>query len=182
MKNQFLRNFLSDLKVELLDEFDKNFERKGFFDKPWEHAKSPNRIGSLMARSGALRNSIRAIANDNSIRFMSSLPYAAIHNEGGVITVTEKMKKYFWAMYYKNTNAIRYSVKTKSAVYDARTQKLSKEASFWKAMALKKVGSKIKIEQRQFIGPHREVDLCVERVFDRNMKEFEDFITKTLKK
>jgi phage gpG-like protein len=182
MKHQFLHNFITDLRVELLDEFDKNFERKAFFDQPWENTKMPNRRGSLMMRSGALRRSIRATSNDTSIRFMSSLPYAEIHNEGGVITVTEKMKKYFWAMYYKNSNAIRYDVKTKSAVYDARAQKLTREAAFWKKMALKKVGSKIKVEQRQFIGPHREVDQCVERVFDRSMKEFEEFIYKTLKK
>lgn len=181
MKHQVLHNFITDLKVELLDEFDKNFERKAFFDQPWENTKMPNRRGSLMMRSGALRRSIRATSNDNSIRFMSSLPYAEIHNEGGVITVTEKMKRYFWAMYYKTSGAISKTSKGEARQTN-RNKAMSLEASYWKAMALKKVGSKIKVEQRQFIGPHREVDQCVKRVFDRSMKEFEEFIYKTLKK
>ena len=29
------RKILTDLKVELLDEFDRNFERRAFFDRPW---------------------------------------------------------------------------------------------------------------------------------------------------
>ena len=181
MKNQFLQNFVTDLKVELLDEFDRNFERKAFFDQPWKETKMPNRRGSLMMRSGALRRSIRATSNDSAIRFMSSLPYAAIHNDGGEITVTEKMKKYFWAMYYKTSGAVS-KTKKGEARQTGRNKALSQEASWWKNMALKKSGSKIKIGQRQFIGPHREVDLCVERVFERNMKEYEEFIYKTLKK
>ena len=181
MKNQFLHNFLSDLKVELLDEFDKNFERKAFFDHPWKETKMPNRRGSLMMRTGALRRSIRATSNDQLIRFSSSLPYASIHNEGGVITVTQKMKRYFWAMYYKTSGAVS-KTKKGEARNTNRNKAMSLEASYWKAMALKKVGSKIKIEQRQFIGPHREVDQCVERVFDKSMKEFEEFIYKNLKK
>jgi phage gpG-like protein len=181
MKNQFLQNFVTDLKVELMDEFDRNFERKAFFDQPWKETKMPNRRGSLMMRSGALRRSIRATSNDHSIRFFSSLPYAAIHNEGGTITVTAKMKKYFWAMFYKSSGAVS-KTKKGEARQNGRNKALSQEATRWKNMALKKVGSKITIEQRQFIGPHRQVDQCVERVFNRNMKEFEEFIYKTLKR
>ncbi|MEI6898274.1 MAG: hypothetical protein WCL00_00220 [Bacteroidota bacterium] len=182
MKNEFLQNFLQDLKVELMEEFDRNFERKAFFDQKWPGTKFNNPRGSVMMRSGALRKSLRGTVQGNSIRFYSSLAYAAIHNDGGQITVTDKMKKYFWAMYIKATGAIRYNVKTRSAVYDARGQRLSKEAAFWKAMALKKVGSKITIEKRQFIGPHREVYQIVERLLNSNMKEFEQSITKFLKK
>jgi phage gpG-like protein len=180
MKNQFLHNFVTDLKVELSDEFDRNFERKAFFDQPWKDTRMPNRRGSLMMRTGALRRSIRATSSDNTIRFFSSLPYAAIHNEGGTVTVTAKMKKYFWAMYYKSSGAVT-KTKKGEARQTGRNKSLSQEASRWKNMALKKVGSKIKIEQRQFIGPHRQVDQCVERVFARNMKEFEEFIYKSLK-
>jgi phage gpG-like protein len=180
MAHKFLHNFLSDLRVELLDEFDQNFERKAFFDQQWKDTKMPNRRGSLMMRTGALRRSIMASSNDQQIVFSSSLPYASIHNEGGVITVTEKMKKYFWAMYYKSSGAVS-TTKKGEARNTNRNKTMALEASYWKAMALKKVGSKIKIEQRQFIGEHREVDMCVVRVLDRNLKEFEDFIYKSLK-
>jgi len=176
-----LHNFITDLRVQLLEEFDYNFERKAFFDKSWKETKFPNRRGSLMMRTGALRRSLRATSNDNSITFMSSLPYAAIHNEGGEITVTEKMKRYFWAMYYKSSGAISKTSKGE-ARQTQRNSKMIAEASIWKTMALKKVGSKIKIDQRQFIGPHRNVDRCVEWVFNRNMDEIENFMIKHLKK
>lgn len=39
--NDFLNNVMRDLKVELDDEFDRNFERKAFFDRPWAPL-SPN--------------------------------------------------------------------------------------------------------------------------------------------
>ncbi|MCK9450717.1 MAG: hypothetical protein M0Q90_03420 [Bacteroidales bacterium] len=44
--NQFLQKVLRDLRVDLLDEFDRNFERKGFFNKPWD-ARKFGRKGSL---------------------------------------------------------------------------------------------------------------------------------------
>jgi phage gpG-like protein len=103
------------------------------------------------------------------------LPYAVIHNEGGLLTVTDKMKSFFWAMYYKSSGAAK-------GQKNSRGKALSLEAGLWKAMALKKVGSRIKIDARPFIGPHPQVDNAVERVFDDTMKEFEQFIHQTLEK
>jgi len=181
MKNDFLNHVLTDLKVELLDEFDLNFERKSFFGSPWKDVKYPSKGGSILMRSGNLRRSLRAPIVGDSITFYSSLPYAAIHNEGGMITVTQKMKRYFWAMYYKASGAVTYNVKTRKAAKTARNTRLSTEAQFFKAMALKKVGSKIKIDQRQFIGPHRQVDLCVERVLEKNLKYLQEYIYQLFK-
>ena len=36
---------------------------------------------------------------ETSIRFFTDLPYADIHNEGGEIVVTKRMKGYFWHKY-----------------------------------------------------------------------------------
>lgn len=55
----FLCDLLNDLKVELADEFDQNFERKAFFDDPWPGVRMPNKRGSLMLRTGKLRQSLR---------------------------------------------------------------------------------------------------------------------------
>ncbi len=175
MAHDFFKNFLSDLKVDLLDEFDRNFERKAFFDRSWPKVRFPNRRGSMMMRTGSLRRSIRASAAGQAIRFYSSLPYAVLHNEGGEVTVTAKMKRFFWAMYYKSSGAASKAKGQGKGRYSA-------EAEAWKAMALKKVGSRIRIDQRQFIGPHRQVDDCVERVFYKSMKEFEEFLYNQLKK
>ena len=40
---QVIRNILKDIKVELGDEFDRNFERQGFFSEKWQRRKSPKR-------------------------------------------------------------------------------------------------------------------------------------------
>ncbi len=53
MANKSFHNFLSDLRVELMDEFDKNIERKAFLDHLWKDATLPNRIGSNMLRPGS---------------------------------------------------------------------------------------------------------------------------------
>jgi len=81
-----LNNALKDIKIELVDEFDRNFERKAFFDgDPWDEPKKDPNIGSILNRSGRLRNSIHAELNqsEHQISFTSDTPYADIHNSGG---------------------------------------------------------------------------------------------------
>ena len=152
----FFKNLLNDLKIELKDEFDKNFQRKGFFGKPLPPAKYPAKRGSLMMRTGDLRNSIDANIQGDAIHFTSSEPYASIQNEGGIITVSAQMKRYFWARYYKAMGGIT-KTKTGKTSNTKRNRDLNEEAQFWKAMALMKVGSKITIPERRFIGRSPEV-------------------------
>jgi hypothetical protein len=45
---QVIRNILNDIKVELGDEFDRNFERQGFFSEKWQRRKSPTRAGGAI--------------------------------------------------------------------------------------------------------------------------------------
>ena len=78
----FLKQTLTDIKVKLGEEFDRNFERKAFFDEKWKSTKLMNYRGSLMMRTGNLRNSIRSELRGSSIVFSSSMPYANIHNNG----------------------------------------------------------------------------------------------------
>ena len=100
-EEQFLKQILTDVKVKLGDEFDRNFQRKAFFDKNWSNTKHPNNRGSLMLRSGNLRRSLLNPRVQNmSITWSSSMPYAALHNNGGTLVVTAKMKKFFCAMFY----------------------------------------------------------------------------------
>lgn len=159
--NQFFQNVLNDFRIEMKDEFDRNFERKSFFDQPWKKAKLYNNRGSLMARTNNLRNSINAHIEGEKIVFTSSLPYASIQNEGGEITVTDKMKRYFWAKYIE-------------------AGKKGIQADQWKAMALKKVGSKIKIESRRFIGQHPKILEVTQDVVNDNLKDLNDIIKQKL--
>ncbi|MEI6062193.1 MAG: hypothetical protein WCR72_15940 [Bacteroidota bacterium] len=172
MNNNFIKNILTDLKVELMDEFDRNFERKAFFDQPWPEVSIANKRGSLLMRSGALRRSLRAQVSNSSIHFSSSMSYARIQNDGGTIQVTSKMKKYFWAMFYKSAPKSR----------SGKSVKVSAEASYWKAMALKRVGDKVTIRSRRFIGHHPQVDVAVRHVIEDNFKEIDLYIKSHLKR
>lgn len=144
-----IKEMMDDLRVALLSEFDKNFERKGFFTEKWPETKRHNSRGALMLRTGALRNSLVARVEGSRIVFTSSVPYAQIHNEGGTIAVTAAMKRYFWAMYIKS----------------------GKKDEMYKAMALKKVGSAITIPRRPFIGPHPALNKTIEAVVARRLKK-----------
>jgi phage gpG-like protein len=77
---------MNDIRVRLDGEFARNFERKGFFDNKWKDVKKEPGIGSLMLRTEALRSSIKSSIDGNTIKYTSSVPYANVHNEGGVVT------------------------------------------------------------------------------------------------
>ena len=158
----FLNHVLTDTKVKLTEAFDRNFERKGFFNQKWPETKIPNRRGSLMIRTGTLRRSIRSTIQGTTIRWTSAVPYAQLHNNGDEIEVTAKMKRYFWAMYYKATNASKGNKKNKN---------LPAEAEYYKALALKKVGDKLSIPKRQFIGDHPEVKRMIDQIVGYNLNE-----------
>lgn len=78
------KNILQDLRVELTDEFDRNFERKAFFGNRWKPRRNEGK-GSLLLVTGTLRRSIRSSVVGDGVRFTSQVPYATVHNEGGTI-------------------------------------------------------------------------------------------------
>ena len=82
---QLKKNIIRDMRVELSEEFDKNFERKAFFTKKWKKRADPDAKGSLLLVTGTLRRSIKAEERPNGVRFSSAVPYAQIHNEGGKV-------------------------------------------------------------------------------------------------
>lgn len=167
-----LRRILNDIRVELSGEFDKNFERQAFFSEAWARRKSPTRPGGhILVDTGRLRQSISSRMTDTSITFYTTLPYAEIHNDGGEIVVTQKMKKYFWAKYYEATGSFGRK-KDGSRRNDKRTVQLSSEAEFWKFMALKKAGTTIKIPRRRFLGTSPEVEQSVREIIEENLGSY----------
>lgn len=166
------RNILNDIRVELGGEFDENFERQAFFSQAWERRKSPTRQGGhILVDTGRLRQSITSRSTDNSITFYTNEPHAAIHNEGGEIVVTERMKRFFWYKYYSATGSFGRK-KNGNLRSDKRNRQLGDEADFWKAMALMKVGSTIKIPKRQFLGKSPEVEAAVREIIEENLTEY----------
>ncbi len=87
---QLKQNILSDVKIKLTEEFDKNFERKAFFTNKWKKRANPNAKGTLLMVTGTMRRSIKSEVRGNGVRFSSAVPYASIHNEGGTGTKTVK--------------------------------------------------------------------------------------------
>lgn len=183
---RLIRLTLKDISVELGDEFDRNFEREAFFNEKWARRKfNDDESRGLLSREGTLRRTIKdeASVTDRSVIFTSSVPYAAIHNEGGTITVTRKMKKYFWYRYMlimgskrsrpdKSKFTEKLQRKKSGELRDnQKNRELTEEAKFCKIMALKKVGSKIVIPKRRFIGMHPEVERIIREITDTNIKE-----------
>lgn len=74
---------LKDLKVELSDEFNRNFQRKAFFSEKWKPRQPRKKArGSLLLVTGTMRRSIRSEVTESGVRFSSAVPYTAAHNEG----------------------------------------------------------------------------------------------------
>ena len=167
---KILKNILRDIQVELTDEFDQNFERQAFFSEAWQRRKSPTRPGGhILVDTGQLRRSIKSRTTENSIIFYTDLPYAEIHNDGGEIVVTTKMKKFFWHKYYEATGTFsrKKSGKSgKSGISD------NTQADFWKFLALKKAGTTIHIPRRRFLGTAPEVEKTVRDIIEENLSEY----------
>jgi phage gpG-like protein len=180
--DELLRKIMNDLRVELSDEFDKNFVRKAFFTEPWPDRKSGSK-GTLMnvRGGGGLRGSIRSsITGRDTITWTSSQPQADIHNSGGEITVTAKMISFFWAKYYELSGQIKHK-KNGTQSTSRKNLRISREAEMYKSLALKKPGDKIVMPKRQFIGAAPEVDQAVGRVIDANLKHLEIELKNLLK-
>lgn len=169
---RIVSRILKDIQVEMSDEFDKNFERQAFFSEAWARRKSPTRPGgTILVDTGGLRRSITSRSTEKSIIFYTTHPAAEIHNEGGEIVVTRKMKRYFWYRYYEATGSFGRK-KSGEIRRDKRTVQLSDEAQFWKFMAMMKEGNTIKIPRRQFLGTSPEVEKAVRDIVEENITEY----------
>lgn len=100
------RKILNDIRVELSDEFDRNFQRKAFFTRKWPPRKHINRKGTLLLVTGKLRRSIRCRVDADSVVWETSERYAAIHNYGGIVYVKPHHRTI-----HRNGKAIRQQVK-----------------------------------------------------------------------
>ncbi|MBD5230333.1 MAG: hypothetical protein HDS69_09940 [Bacteroidales bacterium] len=81
--NKLKADILSDMRVELSEEFDRNFERKAFFSDKWKPRAHDYPRGSLLIVSGAMRRSTQGEVSGDGVRFTSSEPYTSLHNGGG---------------------------------------------------------------------------------------------------
>lgn len=154
--------------VEAKNFFQECFRKQGWTDgsfSKWE-AKIPNPLSGKDILVGAdnsmnLMGSIRILEqNQQVVRVGSQLIYAGVHNDGAEITVTKKMKAYFWWKYYRFSNAAGLTKRRTSA---------NDKAEFCKRMALMKEGHRIKIPKRQFIGESKTLIENFEKWYARQI-------------
>lgn len=155
---------LLDMSSDIRDEFSLNFTREGFFTESWKRRKyQAEESRGVLTKTGNLRKSIRSEIEGNKVIFINEMPYAKIHNEGGKIRVTKRMKGHFWH---------QYKLATQSLSRKQLADGLTEEASFYKAMALKRVGSYITIPRRQFIGMSAEVETIIREIVESNLETY----------
>ncbi len=161
------------------DSIRENFRKGGFYGAAWS---PPMRIeqgfdsgpgyGTLLSGTNHLMMSTDYFPEPGRVTIQNTLVYAQIHNDGGEITVTKRMKQFFWSQYYKKGLVGGMYERGKGKKSKQKAEALSKEAEFWRNMALKKVGSTIKIPQRQFMGEHPEVDRIVREIINNELSKF----------
>lgn len=155
------------------DHFQDNFRRGGFVDgglHPWpvtrrqqSGGKSANsQYGPLMSARKNLYGSIRYVPGDAQVTVGTSVPYAAVHNQGADITshprVTPKMRKFAWRQFFA------------AGGKDAPS---GSEAGFWKGLALtkkEKLTITSHIPQRKFLGPSQELSEKVSQTVENEIK------------
>lgn len=90
LTNEFFKNRVPNIIAEKATTFFKDrFTTKEWDGQPWPETKRPVKRGTLMVRSSALINSIKpkTVTSEKVVISAGSdkVPYARIHNEGGVI-------------------------------------------------------------------------------------------------
>ena len=84
--------------------------------KPWKPTRRQQygtgasaAYGPLLSGSNTLASSIQYVPQQASVTIFTRVPYAGIHNWGGTThpTVTPKMRRYAWAMHYKESGGVK---------------------------------------------------------------------------
>ncbi|WP_312399523.1 phage virion morphogenesis protein [Chryseobacterium sp.] len=136
--------------IVMVNFFKRNFDVGGFVDQPFQKWKKSTYPGArkTMVHSGNTRREIRKI-RITRMRVVGGIAnhnhYAKIHNEGGKIPVTPKMRRFFWAK-YKETGK-----------------------EYWKGMALTKK-THFTIPKRQFIGSSKALEKAIDRLIINELR------------
>lgn len=172
----FINNVIKDIKIELDDEFDRNFERKAFFDRKWVPLSKNYQPtgGSMLLRTGALRRSLRSRISGTALIYSSSLPYSGLMNYGGTVrqdfVPTPKMRRWAWANFHELQKAGKTA-----------------EAEKYRRMALaKRIRRTFTVPARPFVGDHPKVreiaaDIVAEharRAIEEETKQFPKYRNK----
>src|ERR1035437_1370089 len=156
MGKDLIKNASRYAGSESVKYFKESFVNQGFNDTSfvaWPKTTNPMAGKRTLYKSGTLMQSIRKTEGTiTRIVVESDTDYSEIHNNGGTITVTPQMKKFFWAKFYEFSGNIKLNKEGTAARLSKSNNIISVKAMFFRRMALMKVGAKIKIPKRQFMG------------------------------
>ena len=167
-----------------MDHFQDNFYKGGFVNgglHPWKPAKrlssglrgAAYRYGTLLSGDKHLFNSIKYIPGEGRVKVSNDMRYAPIHNWGGTVnpTVTDKMRRHAWYMYYKSIGKKKKTAKGKKKGGSTATPE-NTQAQFWKRLALtKKSKLNVKMPQRQFLGESAELSEKIAAVRESEIRK-----------
>lgn len=128
--------------------FKRNFRAGGHVGNTFTKWKKPSAIKkgkTTLIQSGNLRRAIKVVSVSDKrvvVGINKNIPYAKLHNEGGNIPITPKMRRFFWSQFIKTG------------------------LEQWKWMALTNK-SEIEIPQRQFITPMGEENKALRKALNR---------------
>jgi phage gpG-like protein len=155
--------------TEAVTFFKQSFRNGGFTDNAlvrWQKGYKTN--GAILVKAGHLRDSIEIISLRTNAVVVGSvgIRYAKLHNEGGVLQLTAKQRKYFWAKYYELVGKNR-TAKGKARTGVGATLRNS-QADAYKRMALAKT---LKFPKRQFIGQSAELNRRIAKMLTKKINE-----------
>ena len=166
LKKLYLHKLPIRVGVVVRDSVRENFRQGNFYNgERWQtplrtslgFRGAPGQYGPLLSGTNHLMMNTDYQPLPGRVIIRNNEVYAATHNDGADIGVTERMKRFFWAKHMEDTT---------------RLGENSPEAEFWKRMALKKPGSRIHIPRRHFLGPSKEVDAIVQKTINNELQEF----------
>lgn len=149
---KFFREFPQKVAVKYLNHIDSSFENEGFTDdrlvkwKPRKRAdKNKKQKRRLLVKTGRLRRSIKKKVTGTKILIYTATPYAKIHNEGGQIKATAKVRKH--------KRRIKKGRKRKTVDVKAHTRRMN-----------------TKIPKRQFMGESKKITKQLEQEIEAALK------------
>lgn len=159
------------------DHLKDNFYKGGYNGKKWEEpyrrklafSGARGQYGTLLSRTNHLRDSIDSKPERGKVLIFNDVQYAGVHNSGATITVTAKMKRFFWARHIEAMGGIKI-LKSGKRSRNKKSRAMSREAEFWRNMAVKKVGSKIQIPKRKFFGFDKTLQAKVDKLINNELK------------
>lgn len=152
-KFEAFRNTIPDkIAIQAVNFFKRNFELQGFVDNgldKWKTVSNPkDRSRKILSKRGNLKRGIKKIKADRNkvvVGVPSDIKYAALQNYGGKITITPKMRRFFWAMY----------IQTKE--------------EYWKGLALTPK-KELTIPARKFIGDSQGLVKNIDRMIAKELQ------------